>query len=77
MSVNDLPNLTAEQAAEAIDLMTSRMPDQKLAAKVNRNMKRGWHDRDHGMRFTVFAIYYGLANYRGRGVVDGYALVQS
>lgn len=67
------PNLTETQADEAIDLMTSRMTDQKAAKTVNRNMKRDWRTNAAGMRFTVHAIYYGLANFKGRGVVDSRA----
>lgn len=63
------PNLTETQADEAIDLMTSRLPDTKLAATVNRNMKRDWRANAAGARFTVHAMYYGLANFKGKGVV--------
>lgn len=73
------PNLTEAQAREAIDLFCDRMadapkpPPAKVQAEIRKNMTDGWIGNAPGARFHTHAMYYGLANYAGRGVVEDLA----
>ena len=56
------PNLTEEQAARAI-AEVFRGPED-----IKRKMLADWRTNAAGARFMVHAMYYGLANYKGRGI---------